>query len=58
VGVYAAASLELLDGINGVFHGPTDWVVARRGPGGKFEAVARGDFPKDLANRWGRLAAE
>jgi hypothetical protein len=58
VGVYAAASPELLEGINGVFHGPTDWVVARRGPGGKFETVARGDFPKDLANRWGRLPAE
>lgn len=58
VGVYAAADAGALDGVNGVFHGPTDWVVARRGPGGKFETMAKGDFPKDLANRWGKLPAE
>jgi len=38
-----------------VFHGPDDWVVARRGPDGRFTIVAKGDFPRTRDGRW-RLA--
>lgn len=41
--VYAAAKDEWLIGANSVFHGPTDWVVARR-VGGKWVTVAAGNF--------------
>ncbi len=43
--VYAAADDADLIGVNGgVFHGPTDWVVARRLAPGKYQVVAQGDF--------------
>lgn len=42
--VYATADDAWVDGVNSVFHGPTDWLVARRGADGKFEAVAKGDW--------------
>jgi len=43
--VYAAADNADLVGVNGgVFHGPTDWVVAHRLAPGKYEIVAKGDF--------------
>jgi hypothetical protein len=43
--LYTAARDEDLVGVNGVFHGPTDWVVARRRIDGKFETIAKGSFP-------------
>jgi len=52
VAVYAAAELDTIVGANGVFHGPTDWVVTRREKSGRFTTLASGDFPKGLANRW------
>ena len=50
--VYAAFDSEGIEGINSAFHGPTDWVVARRGPDGQFEVVDSGHFPKDLKGKW------
>ncbi len=44
-------------GINGVRHGPTDWVGARALGGGRLEVVESGDFPKDLKGNWGELPA-
>jgi hypothetical protein len=44
--VYTAANDDDLLKVNRVFHGPTDWVVARRLASGEFEVVATGDFPK------------
>lgn len=41
---YAASRDADLVGVNGVFHGPTDWLVARRLADGKFETVAQGNF--------------
>jgi len=41
-----------LAGINDLFHGPTDWLVARRAASGRFQVVEQGDFPKDLAGNW------
>lgn len=43
--VYAAADDADLVGVNGgVFHGPTDWVVARRTAPGKYTVLAQGNF--------------
>lgn len=42
--VYAARTLDGLPGINGVYHGPTGWVVASRNATGAMEAVATGNF--------------
>lgn len=53
--VYAAARDEDLVGIHNLFHGPTDWIVGRSLGGGRFEEVARGDFPKTLNGRWSAL---
>ena len=50
--IYTAARSELLPGINGLFHGPTDWIVARRTKAGRFEEVAKGAFPKGLDGSW------
>jgi hypothetical protein len=36
-----------------VFHGPDDWVVARREPDGRFTIVAKGDFPRARDGSWG-----
>lgn len=44
--VYTAASDEDLVGVNGTFHGPTDWVVARKIGDQKFEIEAQGDFER------------
>jgi hypothetical protein len=41
--IYAASVDEDIDGINGLFHGPTDWLVASGD-----EVVASGDFEEDL----------
>jgi hypothetical protein len=41
--LYTAARDEWVIGANNVFHGPTDWVVARR-VGGKWQTVATGNF--------------
>lgn len=45
--VYTAARDADLIGVNSLFHGPTDWVVANRLPNGTFETIATGNF-KDL----------
>lgn len=50
--VYAASSLEMLPGINNLFHGPTCWVVARGGGQGKPQAADSGGFEL----RGGKLA--
>jgi hypothetical protein len=42
--VYAASSLDLLPGINNLFHGPTGWVVGRGQGQGKPEAADSGGF--------------
>jgi hypothetical protein len=47
--VYAAAEHATLVGINAHFHGPTDWLVARRLGEGKFETLASGRWPAKLA---------
>lgn len=54
--IYAAARQDLLPGINGLFHGPTDWIVAHRTAPGKFVEVAKGDFPKSLGGSWRQLS--
>jgi len=43
--VYASARDDDVVGVNSVFHGPNDWVVARRTAKG-LEEVAHGDFAK------------
>jgi hypothetical protein len=43
--VYAGASDEDVVGVNSVFHGPEDWLVARK-VGQDFEVVAKGNFEK------------
>jgi virulence-associated protein VapD len=53
--VYAAADSLDLVGINNLFHGGTDWVVARRVGDGTFQEVAKGDFPKTLSGGMLRL---
>lgn len=50
--VYAANDLDTLAGVNGIFHGSTDWLVARREANGSFTVIDRGNFAKDLENRW------
>ena len=50
--IYTAAHAELLPQINNLFHGPTDWVVARRTGPGRYEEVAKGFFPKGLDGSW------
>jgi hypothetical protein len=52
----AADDADLIDP-NSVFHGPTDWVIAHHTGKGRYEIVAKGDFPKDLAGHWSELAA-
>jgi hypothetical protein len=47
--VYAAADPATLVGINAHYHGPTDWLVARRVEDGKFETLASGRWPGKLA---------
>ncbi|MGD9546005.1 MAG: DUF4932 domain-containing protein [Candidatus Krumholzibacteriia bacterium] len=42
--VYAASSLELLPGINNLYHGPTGWVVGWGGGQGKPQAADSGGF--------------
>ncbi len=41
--LYAASVDEDIEGINGLFHGPTDWLVASGD-----EVIASGDFDEDL----------
>jgi hypothetical protein len=53
--IYTAARDADLVNANAVFHGPDDWVVARRGGDGRFTIVAKGDFPRSRDGRW-RLA--
>lgn len=50
--VYTAASDQDLVGVNGVFHGPTDWVVARATAPGQYTVVESGDFPKSADGDW------
>jgi len=56
--LYTAAKDAALAAPNGVFHGPTDWVVARHLGGDRYAIVAKGDFPKDLAGNWKPLPAD
>jgi hypothetical protein len=58
VTVYAAGQDKDLVGINNLFHGPTDWIVARRDAQGQFHEVAKGDFPRDSQGRWLPLPRE
>jgi hypothetical protein len=58
VTVYTAGRDEDLVNLNSLFHGPTDWIVARHVGGGRFEEVASGDFPRDGNGRWLPLAKE
>ena len=44
---YTGSSDEVVAGANGVFHGPTPWVVARKGEDGTHEVLADG-----LPARW------
>jgi len=46
--LYTSARDEDLVGVNSVFHGPTDWVVAKRMMDGKFETIAKGNFQADM----------
>ncbi len=55
--LYASATSQGLVGINSVFHGPSDWLIARR-EGEGFVEVESGSFPKTLDGRWGQLAPE
>lgn len=48
--MYTAARDEDLVGVNSVFHGPTDWVVAKRMIDGKFETIAKGNFQEDMSH--------
>ncbi|HEU5058773.1 MAG TPA: DUF4932 domain-containing protein [Kofleriaceae bacterium] len=50
--LYTAARDDDIVNANAIFHGPDDWVVARRGADGRFTVVARGDFPRDRDGRW------
>jgi len=50
--LYAAARDDDIVNVNAVFHGPDDWVVARRGADGRFTIVAKGDFPRSRDGRW------
>lgn len=52
VTVYTAARNENLVEINSIFHGPTDWIIARRDAEGNFEKVASGDFEKTPDGQW------
>jgi hypothetical protein len=58
VTVYAAGRDEDLVNLNSLFHGPTDWIVARHVGGGRFVEVASGDFPRDAKGRWLPLAKD
>jgi len=49
--IYTAASDADIVGINSVYHGGTDWVVARRGDKG-FETLGMGDFRHALDGVW------
>jgi hypothetical protein len=53
--LYTAARDDDIVNVNAVFHGPDDWVVARRGADGRFTIVAKGDFPRGRDGSW-RLA--
>lgn len=53
--IYTAARDGDIVNSNAVFHGPDDWVVARRGADGRFTIVAKGDFPRARDGSW-RLA--
>jgi hypothetical protein len=50
--VYTAARDEDIVNANAVFHGPDDWVVARRDASGRFSIVAKGDFPRARDGSW------
>jgi Domain of unknown function (DUF4932) len=50
--VYTAARDADIVNANAVFHGPDDWVVARREPDGRFTIVAKGDFPRARDGSW------
>jgi hypothetical protein len=50
--VYTAARDQDIVNANAVFHGPDDWVVARRGQDGRFTIVAKGDFPRAVDGSW------
>ncbi|HEY8145062.1 MAG TPA: DUF4932 domain-containing protein [Kofleriaceae bacterium] len=53
--VYTAARDDDIVNANAAFHGPDDWVVARRDASGRFTIVAKGDFPRARDGSW-RLA--
>jgi hypothetical protein len=55
--IYTSAKSAVLDGINSVFHGGTDWLVARKLANGKFETVAAGNFPRGDRGEWQPLPA-
>lgn len=55
--LYTAATEAALAAPNAVFHGPTDWVVARHVGGNIYQVLAKGDFPKSLAGEWHPLPA-
>ncbi len=50
--VYTAARDDDIVNANAIFHGPDDWVVARRGRDGRFTIVAKGDFPRARDGSW------
>jgi hypothetical protein len=49
--VYASHDAADVVGINGVFHGPTDWLIARKTPQG-LQPLESGNFPKDDEGRF------
>lgn len=51
VAIYAAADPATVVGINGLRHGPRDWLVARK-DAGAFQVVATGDFVRAPDGSW------
>ncbi len=56
VTVYTSYESAEIEGINEVFHGPTDWVIAKRNAEGAYQIEASGNFPKSLDGRWSNPA--
>jgi hypothetical protein len=52
VAVYGAARSQDLININNMFHGPTDWIIGRKGSDGKFTEIAKGNFEKTAKGKW------
>jgi len=56
VQIYTAATSAGVEGLNGVLHGPTDWVIALRDADGAYQVHAEGNFPKNFDGRWSNPA--